>query len=284
MKSGRLVIPLKTSGKEQDGVSRRVGVIFSDDHGKTWQPGGIIPPVIGEMSESTLFENGEGILVHNMRWHDGLYRAVSKSSDGGLTWSDPKPDLGLPDPVCQGSIYRYSSDSDDKRVLFSNLNHQQTGTAYRNQLTLKLSEDDGESWSFSRQIVPGPSGYSDIAVTKSGKVLVFFERGTEIYSEKLTLVRIETAELYQKDIVEDENLRYDLALAKTFPERPQWNEQIHVKGSTEKGTVVLTLDKPLLTDNLLLYVYGVKQPEGFVYLQEMEVWGDRKSTRLNSSH
>src|SRR3546814_16554251 len=101
------------------------------------------------------------------------------------------------------------------------------------------------------------------------------------YSEKLTLVRIETAELYQKDIVEDENLRYDLALAKTFPERPQWNEQIHVKGSTEKGTVVLTLDKPLLTDNLLLYVYGVKQPEGFVYLQEME---DRKSTRLNSSH
>src|SRR3546814_13856578 len=75
------------------------------------------------MSESTLFENGEGILVHNMRWHDGLYRAVSKSSDGGLTWSDPKPDLGLPDPVCQGSIYRYSSDSDDKRVIFSNLNH-----------------------------------------------------------------------------------------------------------------------------------------------------------------
>lgn len=272
--AGRLIVPLKPLGTKQGNASRRVGTIYSDDHGATWKPGGIVNPSIGEMSESTAFERVDGSLVLNMRWHDGLYRAISMSTDGGLTWSDPKPDLDLQDPICQGSVIRYSNTGSDKRVLFSNLNHQKAGTAYRNRLTVKLSNDDGRSWPNSRQIVPGPSGYSDLAVTQSGGVLAFFERGTEIYSDKLTVVRMDMADFDQPEgeppIGEP---RYDIAMAKSFPEHAAWREQVHVKGNQQGGAVLHSFNTPLTTNTLLLYVYGVNQPGGLAYLQEIEVWG-----------
>ncbi|GAA4317806.1 sialidase family protein [Compostibacter hankyongensis] len=270
--SGRLIIPLKPSGPLQDGATRRVGVIYSDDHGVTWKPGGIVPPSIGEMSESTAFETADSTLVLNMRWHDGLYRAVSKSADGGLSWSDPVADTALPDPVNQGSIIRYSGNPSDRRVLFSNLNHQVTGTANRNRLTVKLSNDDGASWTKSRLIVPGPSGYSDLAVTHSGKCLVFFERGTEIYSEKLTLARIDMNEFNQADPPEGTD-RYDVKLAKEYPSDPAWHEQLRVTGNTQTGSRTHVFSSPLHTKSLLLYVDGVHQTGSMVYLQEIEVWG-----------
>ncbi len=277
MANGRLVIPLKPSGAKQGNASRRVGVIISDDHGKTWKPGGIVSPTIGEMSESTVFETADGTLIMNMRWHDGFYRAISKSFDGGLTWGNPYAQLDLQDPVCQGSVLRFSDNKDDKRVLFSNLNHQEAGTAYRNKITVKLSNDDGETWSKSREIVPGPSGYSDLAVTKSGKILALFECGTEIYSDKLTIARLDITDFDSSDTSpQPTGLRYDVALAKSFIHRPSWKEQLHVIGNTKGGTLVNSFEKPFTTHTLLLYVYGVEQPEGFAYLQELEVWGREK--------
>lgn len=270
--SGRLVIPLKPSGPLQDGATRRVGIIYSDDHGRTWLPGGIVPPAIGEMSESTVFETGTGTLVLNMRWHDGLYRAVSRSHDGGITWDNPVADTTLPDPVNEGSIVRYSHNPSDKRVLFSNLNSQVTGTANRNRLTLRLSEDDGATWTKSRLIVPGPSGYSDLAVATNGKCLLFFERGTEIYSEKLTLARIDMRDLNQADPPEGTD-RYDVALAKSYPDDPRWQEQLRVTGNSQKNSITHVFTHPLHTRNLLLYVDGVHQTGHMVYLQEIEVYG-----------
>jgi sialidase-1 len=269
---GRLIIPLKPSGSLQGGARRRVGVIYSDDHGVTWQPGGIVPPTIGEMSESTVFETGDSTLVINMRWHDGLYRAVSKSTDGGLTWSNPAADTELPDPVSQGSIIRYSTAAGDERVLFANLNHQETGTAMRNRLTVKLSNDDGETWPRSRQLVPGPSGYVDLAVTSTGKVLAFFERGTEVYSEKLTLARMNMADFDQADPVPGAD-RYDVALAKTYIANPAWQTQLQISGNTQSRKITHAFANPLQTKTLLLYIDGVHQPGGMVYLQEIEVWG-----------
>ncbi|MEC3878960.1 sialidase family protein [Parapedobacter sp. 10938] len=271
---GRLVVPLKPAGTKQGNASRRVGVIVSDDHGKTWKPGGIVPPTIGEMSESTVFESGDGTLVMNMRWHDGLYRAVSKSYDRGITWSDPEAHTDLQDPVCQGSVIRYSADKSDKRVLFSNLNHQETGTAMRGRLTVKLSTDDGERWLQSKEIVPGPAGYSDLAITKNGGIAVFFESGTEIYSQKLTIARLNMQDFDVADRpVPPGSPRYDIALAKTYPSNLSWKEQLHIKGNKKGGTVVHSFDTPFVTHTLLLYVYGVEQPQGYAYLQELEVWG-----------
>ena len=45
----------------------------------------------------------------------------------------------------------------------------------RKNLTLRLSEDDCQSWSHSRVLESGPAGYSDLAVLQDGTVLCFYE-------------------------------------------------------------------------------------------------------------
>ncbi|WP_334319753.1 exo-alpha-sialidase [Termitidicoccus mucosus] len=207
MRSGRLVVPLKPAGPPQDGVKRRTGVIYSDDHGQTWKPGGIVPHTIGELSESTVIERSDGKLMINMRWHDGYFRATSLSSDGGLTWSEPKIEESLPDPVNQGSLLACSEvfGQEDRRVVFSNLDQGKitpekgrTVFSSRARLTVRLSHDDGDTWDESCLITPGFSGYSDLAMTRDGKVLLLYENGKEIYSEKLTLVCFDLAFLKEK--------------------------------------------------------------------------------------
>ncbi len=207
MRSGRLIVPLKPAGPPQDGVKRRTGVIYSDDHGQTWKPGGIVPHTIGELSESTVIERTDGKLMINMRWHDGYFRATSLSADGGLTWSAPKIEESLPDPVNQGSLLACSEvfGPEDRRVLFSNLDQGKiipekgrTVFSSRARLTVRLSHDDGDTWNESCLITPGFSGYSDLAMTRDGKVLLLYENGKEIYSEKLTFVCFDLAFLKEK--------------------------------------------------------------------------------------
>ncbi|MDR0352613.1 MAG: exo-alpha-sialidase [Opitutaceae bacterium] len=207
MRSGRLVVPLKPAGAPQDGVKRRTGVIYSDDHGRTWKPGGIVPHTIGELSESTVIERTDGKLMLNMRWHDGYFRATSLSGDGGLTWSEPKIEESLPDPVNQGSLLACSEvfGPEDRRVVFSNLDQGKitpekgrTVIGSRARLTVRLSHDDGDTWDESCLIAPGFSGYSDLAMTRDGKVLLLYENGREIYSEKLTFACFDLAFLKEK--------------------------------------------------------------------------------------
>lgn len=190
-RAGRLVIPLKTAGAAQEGVKRRVGVIWSDDHGDTWLGGGVVASSLGELSESTVIERGDGALLLNMRWHDGAHRAVSLSRDGGKTWTPPRPDPGLPDQVCQGSMLRLSTVPWDRRVLVSNLNDPFKGISKRSGLAVHVSGDDGDTWGPAFAVEPGFSGYSDLAVTRDGRALLLFETGAKIYSEKLTLAWLE---------------------------------------------------------------------------------------------
>lgn len=207
MRNGRLVVPLKPAGPSQDGVKRRTGIIYSDDHGKTWKPGGIVPHTIGELSESTVIERSDGKLMINMRWHDGYFRATSLSGDGGLTWSEPKIEESLPDPINQGSLLACSEalGAGDSRVVFSNLDQGKivpergrTVISSRARLTVRLSHDDGDTWNESCLITSGFSGYSDLAMTRDGKVLLLYENGKEIYSEKLTFVCFDLAFLREK--------------------------------------------------------------------------------------
>ena len=43
------------------------------------------------------------------------------------------------------------------------------------RLTVKLSEDDAKTWSMSKVIEEGPSGYSDVAQLKSGEFICVYE-------------------------------------------------------------------------------------------------------------
>jgi sialidase-1 len=76
---------------------------------------------------------------------------------------------------------------DGPRILFSNP-HVTSGRERKN-LTIKLSEDDGATWSTSRPLEPGPSAYSDLAVAADGTIYCFYERGETKPYERLTFAR-----------------------------------------------------------------------------------------------
>ncbi|HUR59050.1 MAG TPA: sialidase family protein [Opitutaceae bacterium] len=280
--NGRLVVQIKTAGHKSGGPNRRVGAIFSDDHGRTWMPGGWVPATRGETSESTLFETGDGTIVMNTRWHDGSTRLATRSRDGGLTWSAPEPVPDLPDLVCQGSILRASDAPANGRVYFSNIVPVPTGSealnGRRNRLVLSASDDDGATWPFRRVVVPGPAGYSDLAMPPGGPLLALFENGRMMYSEKLTLARIDERvwkeERARSSGTELSGERYDFARAKEVMSSPAWKVVTDVHDARSTGSAEHTFNEPIVTRTLLLAVKRVEQPDALAYLQEIEVWGN----------
>jgi sialidase-1 len=182
LRDGRLVVPCD----HREGGTDFSHVIFSDDHGATWQRGGRIGP---GCNECEVIELSDGALLLNMRNYNPprSSRAISISHDRGMTWSQPRPDAALIEPTCQASIRRLSAENNaaGKIILFSNPASQRA----RENLTVRLSRDDASSWVSSRLIHPGPSAYSCLAFLPDKTVLCLFENGTKNASEKITLAR-----------------------------------------------------------------------------------------------
>ncbi len=179
-RAGRLVIPCDHRNKGEFSH-----VIYSDDHGKTWQIGGISDP---GGNECEVVELADGKLLLNMRNYkpQRSNRAIATSSDDGLTWSGSRLDPVLIEPTCQASLQRYSwSEAGKSRILFSNPATQKK----RENLTVRLSYDECETWPESKVLHPGPAAYSSIASLPDGTALCFFENGEKNPYEKITLAR-----------------------------------------------------------------------------------------------
>ena len=94
-RKGRLVIPCDHSFDSPEGKVRGgpyeygAHVIYSDDHGESWQLGGTISPKVNECQVVELAD-GNGTLMMNMRSYFGRNRRTqSISYDGGETWTAP---------------------------------------------------------------------------------------------------------------------------------------------------------------------------------------------------
>jgi sialidase-1 len=187
--AGRLVIPANHT--DHTAASRHPShshVIYSDDHGRTWHLGGVEEEMT---NESAVLECADGSLLQNMRSYHGKHlRAVATSSDGGLNWSPVKLDPALIEPVCQASLLRYSWPESGKPgiVLFSN-----PASTRRENLTVRLSYDDGATWPVSRVLNPGPAAYSSMAVLPDQKLGCLYECGTKAPYEKIVLARFPVA-------------------------------------------------------------------------------------------
>jgi sialidase-1 len=187
-KTGRLIAP-SYIGRTTNG--KRVGnctTIYSDDGGKSWRPGGLVPNNLAG-GECTMVIRSDGSYMMNMRAGSG-YRAISTSSDRGVTWSKAVLDKNLPEPSCQASIIRLN----DKEILFSNPAVHWAGSFAiwsRRNLTLRLSKDDGRTWPHARCLNEGLAGYSDIAVTTDGRIFCAFENGINDYCDKISVVQVD---------------------------------------------------------------------------------------------
>jgi sialidase-1 len=88
-------------------------------------------------------------------------------------WFDPQ----LPEPVCMGSTARLTEkpDYEKNRIIFANPHNAEDRR--RQNVTIKLSYDEGETWPVMRSIEPGASGYLDVAVGPDKMIYCFYERG-----------------------------------------------------------------------------------------------------------
>jgi len=172
LSSGRLLIPCDHSVVPSAKLYSHV--IYSDDHGKTWRLGGSLPE---DTDECQAVELADRTLLLNMRsFHGRNQRAISLSSDNGMTWGDLRFDPQLIEPVCQGSLLRLSladkSDPKSKnRLIFSN-----PADKKRRNMTIRVSEDEGRSWPIARQLHAGSSAYSCLAVLSDDLIGCLYER------------------------------------------------------------------------------------------------------------
>lgn len=191
---GRLVIPCD-HGAEREGQPVKFShVFYSDDHGRTWRLGGSSEP---HTNECQAVELSDGSLLLNIRNHLGREggrpemggcRTIAQSRDGGATWSAPRLDRALIEPVCQASLIRFGPTAKDP-VLFSNPADQSS----RVRLTVRMSRDEGKSWPVAKVLHEGPSGYSCLARLPDGAVGCLYERGDKSFREKITFARFPLA-------------------------------------------------------------------------------------------
>ncbi|WP_312189068.1 sialidase family protein [Sphingobacterium sp.] len=182
---GRIYIPANHSegNPKENGKDYFAHSYYSDDHGKTFKIG-----------ESIKFEGSNETMAAQIS-NTGLYmnsrnqqgnvksRIVSYSNDGGVSWDTTYYDKNLPDPVNQGAVLSWQRKG--KYILaVSNA----ASTSRRDNLTLRLSKDQGKTWYFNQVVAKAPehakgdyTAYSDLVLLSKDKIGVLFEK--ENYSK-----------------------------------------------------------------------------------------------------
>lgn len=190
LRSGRLIAPVWIAyGKKGSHHPSVCGVIYSDNSGKTWEAGQLIPTYktddMPNGSESYAVQKANGNIYFNFRnTSRKRRRSFSISPNGVGDWSIPKFDESLFEPICMASLIRFTerdtNGAEKNRILFSNPDSSDIpdpSRRMRKHLTIKMSYDECESWPIARRIEEGKSGYSDLAVDPDGMIYCLYERG-----------------------------------------------------------------------------------------------------------
>jgi sialidase-1 len=171
--AGRLILPVYIYGNPSSSMC-----LYSDDHGETWRRSESAGVGGGEVQ---MAETAGGELVASMRDNGFPTRGVrtfNRSADGGVTWGVPyhssETQAALPDPECQGNIYRlrHSPAGAAGRLVQVNA----ASATRRENLTLRISDDGGVTWPIARTIYAGPAAYSAVAELANGDLGVLFEK------------------------------------------------------------------------------------------------------------
>ncbi len=183
--SGRLIVPVWLSDGTGGHAHRPsiVSTIYSDDGGATWERGDVVVrhPELKNPSETLAAELSDGTVMLNIRNESPEHRrAVARGPDGASGWSEVRFDDALVEPICMGSLLKVGED-----LLFANPDSTEprdpenpAGNWKRQNLSVRISEDDGATWKYKRVIEPGVSGYSDLASDEDGNIYCVYEDGT----------------------------------------------------------------------------------------------------------
>ncbi len=185
-------------------------MVLSDDHGASWRFGGYgqagsresqVVQVPSNTSSATLY-----VTERNFGATPG-HRMYARSYDGGETLEDYGIDPALPSPVTahwtgivasvlsippstltmhvSGSIFPR-----DRPNAMAILYTGPSNPHVRSSLTARVSHDGGVTWPGSKVIVPGLSGYSDLASVPDNGVGIIFENGDSTFSDRISFATL----------------------------------------------------------------------------------------------
>ncbi len=183
LKSGRLLVPARH--REDIGKGRLRSFahdFYSDDHGATWKLGGTIGMHTSECQFVELANGDVRVMSRNESSEDApdnLRHLTAISHDGGASWTGLRRAEELITPRCHGPVERFTL-GDKPRLLFSSPAspfRQKEHPYGRYNLTIRLSYDEGESWTAGKTIWPHPASYSDVVVFDDKTIGMVYERG-----------------------------------------------------------------------------------------------------------
>ena len=178
MTDGTLVFP--SQGRDENGTSFS-NITWSKDGGKTWKTSN---PATKNTTECAVVELQDGSLMLNMRDNRNRGneevngRSVFVTSDLGETWKEhPTSRKALIEPTCMASLHthRYMEDGVKKSLL---LFVNPASTSKRNNITLKVSYDGGNTWPEEKQILLDEysgRGYSCITSVNDSTLGILYE-------------------------------------------------------------------------------------------------------------
>ncbi|MBO5270286.1 MAG: exo-alpha-sialidase [Clostridia bacterium] len=161
-------------GSEQNPVGAHV--FRSRDKGETFEKIGTAIARDGWYDEHMLLEHKDGSLSMYIRSRYGI--AVARSTDGGVTWSEPR-DSGLGGPNSRFHVKRLRSGN----ILLVN-HYRFTG---RSHMTALLSTDDGETFPYHLLLDERRDvSYPDAVEAENGDIYVIYdrERGANYHPER----------------------------------------------------------------------------------------------------
>ncbi|MEE1621704.1 exo-alpha-sialidase [Zafaria sp. J156] len=164
--------------------------VYSDDHGATWHRGEFVGTA---MDENKVVELSDGRVMLNSRdSSNGGYRKVAISTDGGHSYGPVTQDFQLPDPTNNAHITHLYPEAEAgtreaAMLLYTGANRAPSA---RENVSARVSCDDGATWPGLRTIRHGFSAYSSTTALGNGEFGTFYEAN---YTDNMQFARYDEA-------------------------------------------------------------------------------------------
>ncbi len=198
---GTLLIPVWMVSKASGAPLRShtpsvISTFYSMDNGENWQIGQIFGSeeqlVNPSESSATLLSDGRVYLNIRLGGVSGC-RAQAISTNGYTDWQDYRLVPALADPGCFGSVSTYNGGQNPHMLIFANCEHREE----RRNVTVKMSLDNGQKWSYRKVLDANHGGYVETAVDeRNGIFYVLYESN---WGETNTLATFDAAWLMTND-------------------------------------------------------------------------------------